>query len=340
MTSAVKVAPARVRLNGLDIGVVNDGNVVLTYNKLDGWHGGAGVRTNFTPRSNEHGSFDGPAYRSELVITIGGNASGPSRAAVAATIHKLTGALGDGQLGVVEVHDPDYGNLSVRARLSDAPQVDWGVASQFVWQIQVTAPDPLKYGDELTWVTDLPKPGSSGLTYPLFGGTGKLEYGTPGEDGRITLINPGTAKAWPVFQVNGPVLGGLSITDVTTGRQIVYAGDVPDEAVLLIIDSANGRASLNGADRSAELTVKQWFAVPPGGAQPITPGVLLENAYLLDLGDDTATLSSPDLVDVGADTALLAASAPELPALTVQFATFGAAGQTGQLSAVIRPAYW
>jgi hypothetical protein len=134
--------------------------------------------------------------------------------------------------------------------------------------VTLVCPDPYKYGPEQQFTTALPAPGASGLTFPLFDGTGLLEFGAPGNSGRITLSNPGTEDAWPTFTVSGPVLGGLSITDVATGRQIVYAGDVPAGANLLVIDAAAGRAYLNGADRTGELTVEAVVARPAGRRRP------------------------------------------------------------------------
>lgn len=157
--------------------------------------------------------------------------------------------------------------------------------------VQLIAPDPFKYGAPyVPTAIGLPSSGG-GLAFPLFDITGKLEFGAPGNSGQVTLLNAGTVDAFPVFTITGPVLGGITLSDTATGRRIVYAGDVPSGATLLIIDSADGTASLNGADRTTELLLKQWWPVPAGGSS------------------------------------------------TVQFATQGAGGQTGTLSASVTPAY-
>jgi hypothetical protein len=44
---------------------------------------------------------------------------------------------------------------------------------------------------------------------------------------------------------------------------------VPDDDVLLIVDSQSGRATLNGADRSGDLTSKQWWPVPRRGSSTV-----------------------------------------------------------------------
>lgn len=163
------------------------------------------------------------------------------------------------------------------------------VVAQF--SVQLVAPDPFKYGVAVPVVTGLPARGSGGMTFPLFDTTGKMEFGAPGVSGQVVLSNPGTAASYPVFTITGPVLGGVVLSDVASGRQIVYAGDVPAGATLLIIDSAAGTALLNGSDRTGELTARQWWAVAPQSSS------------------------------------------------TVQFATLGAGGQTGTLSALCIPTY-
>lgn len=176
-------------------------------------------------------------------------------------------------------------------RLGEVAITRYGSEQAARLSAELIAIDPFKYGDALPLTTGLPAPGAGGLVFPLFQTTGKLEFGAPGTSGQVTLLNPGTAPAYPTFTITGPVLGGVVLTDVASGRRIVYAGDVPAGATLLIIDTATGTATLNGADRTGDLTSKQWWAIAARGSS------------------------------------------------TVQFATLGAGGQAGQLSALVYPTY-
>lgn len=285
------LTPVLLTVDGNDFGT-DDGQVLLVFDKLDGWYSGPGSRTNFTDRPNAHGSFDAPVYRTARVVTVSGWAYSDSRAAVVTAIRRLTGILAEGQAGVVTVDDPDYGTLSITARLTDGPLIGWDSFDHcWTWQFSVTAPDPHKYGIELTASTPLPTPGAGGLVFPLFDVTGLLEFGAPGVRSQIMLSNSGTADTYLLFVVAGAVLGGLTITDVATGRQITYVGDVPFGAVLTI-NPVTGRADLNGADRTGLLTSNEWWPVTAGGSS------------------------------------------------TVQFSTQGVSGQSGTLTASIRPAYW
>lgn len=257
---------ARITVGGLPIGVRDDvTGAEIGFTSLKGWYGSPGARGSFQDRVDGHGSFDSQVYRSARVITVSGWLGGPDRATVAGLLHLLNGVIPEGQLGEFAVDDPDYGNLSAMVRLTGEPDDSWDqLATRADFQVQFTAPDPLKYGPPLSVGTNLPAP-AGGLTFPLFQTTGRLEFGAPGMTGRITVTNPGTAATSLVFTITGPVLGGFVLTDVDSGRRIVYAGDVPSGATALVIDTAYGSAKLNGAERSGELTVKQWWPVPGRG---------------------------------------------------------------------------
>lgn len=303
---------------------------------LSGWDEPPDTRTAFEPRSEADGSHDAPVYDDNRMITFTGVFEAPDRATREATKLTLARLARELKAGATLTGVDEDGAKSVWAKRGPGWK-SGGPVGPYGWryQMQVICPDPYKYGPEQSFVTGLPAAGSGGLVWPKYG-SGVKEYGATGATGRVTLSNPGTEDAWPVFQVVGPVLGGLSITDVASGRRIVYADDVPDGATLLIIDSAAGRATLNGADRTGQLTVKQWFPVPPDGTD-LSPGIPLRDAYLIDLGNDTATLSSPDLVDSGLGYATVTGG--DTVPLEVQFATFGPAGQAGTLTVALRPTY-
>lgn len=270
---------------------VDANGVRWTMTDLTGWDEPPDSRLAFTPRVAANGSFDAPVYDDVRVISWMGLLQAPDRAtreAMKLTLARVARALRDGAdlIG----HD-ESGDFTVHAKRSPG----WKIAPfgplGLQYQAAVTCPDPYKYGPVVTETTNLPTPPPAGLAFPLFTTVGVLDFGLPGDTGQVTLFNPGTTDAFLTFTITGPVLGGFTLTDVSSGRQIAYAGDVATGAVVLIVDSATGRATLNGADRTGELTSKQWWSVPAGGSS------------------------------------------------TVQFATSGASGQTGTLTASMAPAY-
>lgn len=240
----------------------------LWRNSITGWDEPPPVKGGATARSNADGSFDGPVYNDDRVVGWTGSVLAPDRIILAkakATLSQVARALRAGADLVGHMDDGDY---SVRAKRASG----WNVAEMgwLGWQYQavVTCADPYKYGLAVSAVTALPSPGPGGLVFPLFDGTGFLEFGASGNTGQVTLTNVGTAETYETFVVTGPVLGGLVITDVATGRRIVYADDVPMSGVLTI-DPTTGHADLNGADRTGRLTVKQWWNVPDGVASTV-----------------------------------------------------------------------
>lgn len=94
---------------------------------------------------------------------------------------------------------------------------------------------------------------------------GVLDYGSPGSTGIIEVFNLGTAESPPqAFKVTG-YTPSFTITELDTGRRLVYTGAVPNGSEL-VIDPHSGTAKLDGSDRGQLLTVREWVAVPPGGS--------------------------------------------------------------------------
>lgn len=94
--------------------------------------------------------------------------------------------------------------------------------------------------------------------------TGFIEFSDPGDEtGTITLVNPGTADAYPTHRVTGPV-GAAGFEIVTSGRTIRYGRGIPSGSVLTV-DTGAGTAELDGMDASRFLVLREWTPVPPGG---------------------------------------------------------------------------
>lgn len=239
--------------------------VVWKMTSLTGWDEPPDSRENYVSRVGD-GAFDPLIFDDTRVVTWMGLLLAPTRElrqAAKLTLTQLAAALKTGS--DLTGHDEDGDRLVHGYRSPGWKVAPFGPLG-LQYQAVVRCADPYKYGPELSAATGLPTAGTGGLTFPLFKPSGWLSWGTAGLSGQVTLTNAGTEAAWPTFTVTGPVLGGFSITDISTGRQIAYSDDVPDSGVVLIIDAAAGSASLNGADRTGRLTVKQWFPCPADGS--------------------------------------------------------------------------
>src|SRR5690606_10790149 len=139
---------------------------------------------------------------------------------------------------------PDGYVTSAQVRIDAQPLVAWRPGWDYVRaQWQFYAPDPYRYGPTQTQTTGLPMD-AGGLRYPLFtDGAGTeldhLDYGEYGDEGGVTLVNEGSALGWPRFAVAGPAPSGFTLTEMTTGRRLLYVGSIPSGSSVTL-DSATG----------------------------------------------------------------------------------------------------
>jgi hypothetical protein len=135
---------------------------------------------------------------------------------------------------------------------------------KFAYSLDIVAVDPFRYGDADQVTTGLPTPGT-GHTWPM---VWPISWGTPGNPGRLTLTNPGTAVAWPIFQIQGGVQDGFELEEVGTGRVIRF-----DQTVLVgstvELNPRVGTVFVDGVSRSTFLTRRDWFSIPPGGTTQV-----------------------------------------------------------------------
>lgn len=239
----------------------------FTIADLIGWDDLPDSRQQWDPRPNQHGAFDAPVLSGERHIMVAGNCF--SKEQRDRLLRELKRAMTYGphaeQLTVTHAGL----RLSVAARLVrfNATYINWDEGA-WGWQAEWVASDPFRYGQKRMVYTGLPVK-RGGLRYDLYTDgqgttTGYLDYGETSDSGRVTLTNDGTADAWPTFAVRGPAPQGATITNVETGRRIVSTTVIPSGSTLTI-HTAKGTAYLDGADRSGQLTVREWTPVPPEG---------------------------------------------------------------------------
>lgn len=231
---------------------------------VKGWDSGAPMRRDKTERKGGHGSFAEPGKRDERVVSVSGQHQAASRSAAALFVDELNAYLGDGELGLLMVDDVDLGPRRTAVQLL-SPDVAWDKGRNVSFTLDMTAPDPRKYGDPVPVTTGPPVAGG-GLSHPLFGSEtpGVLDFGEPGSDGIATVTNSGTAETFATFTVQGPVPStGFTIKETSTGRRLVYSAAIPSGSQVAL-DSADGSVWLDEvADRSVYLTVREWVRIPP-----------------------------------------------------------------------------
>lgn len=235
------------------------------FEKLIDWYKSPEAKSKLDERPQAHGSFR-PVFdwRGVATPSVEGHFAGASYAEAVAAIDALN-SLAGGQLTTMTVAD-DLRSTSRQVSIRNIDIPDNNGQPLIDFAIDMVAPDPRRYGTEVATPTGLPVPGT-GIAYPI---TFPLAYGTPGADGRVSMQNPGTAESYPTFEVSGALVGGFSLVEVGTGRQIRFVRDIPDGSKV-VINSRTGRAYIDvpANDVSSFLTVTDWWSVPAGGSSVV-----------------------------------------------------------------------
>lgn len=258
--------PARLVLEtGYSVGWAPGSATYLT--GLDGWTSSAPVRRSKAELLNGHGSHAERGWKDERLISASGHHVAASRAAAGAYADQIAAYLGDGERGRFLVEDADLGDRWANVYLAaGGVDVNWSGGVDVGYTVHMLAPDPRKYGTPArSPQTGIPRPGA-GLRFPLFRSpaTGRLDLGRGGYSGMVTLTNTGTADTGPVFTVSGSSVPGFTITQTTTGRRLVYTGEVRSGQTL-VLDSNDGSVTLDGyAPRDTELVVAEWARLDRG----------------------------------------------------------------------------
>lgn len=252
---APRLSHSTITIDDLLLGFELDG-VTWLFTNLKGWTMGSGVDRQSTPRPGQHGDFDTPSYRRSRVITVDGVCIADDADTAELANRRLAALLADGRVGDFSVETP-LGILTAQVRISDTPIDTWLDELAFTWSLQFTAPDWRKYGEPQSADTSLPG-GGTGLAYNL---AYPLDYGDPGNTGRISFTNTGDAATEPTFTVKAPMGVGFEITRVETGQRLRYAHPVGSD---LTIDCAAGTVLEAGQRRERYLTVREWPSVLPG----------------------------------------------------------------------------
>lgn len=233
--------------------------------KITGWDDAPQIRAGVEDRSQQDGGWDGSGFYSPRVITIEGVVVQQSHADAKAVADQLM-ALSPRQSHLLKVDNDAIGLRTATVRVTVGAVLEWIGGEAFTYTLQLTAPDPLKYGHDITNSTTLTTTGGgTGLTYPLayprdYGATGGI---TPG---MLFATNDGTADYWPRIKITGPVTNPV-LTVNETGDSFRFNGTVEDGQTLDVL-CADRRVVLNGyASRRFLAEVSgSWLSIPPGGA--------------------------------------------------------------------------
>lgn len=239
-------------------GLVHDG---WKFSEVVDWYAVTASKADVVERESAHGAFGiGPDYRESAVISVSGEYFGSSPADVLRAVEALKVAFARNQPLTV-TFDDDFRPTSRVVSVRGIQVPDLHGETYFSFVIDMVAPDFRRYGAEVVTTTGLPTSGG-GLDYPI---KYPVEYGVPGDSGRLTVTNLGTENTFPVLEVSGGMSGGFELTDVRTGRVLQYVRAVPLGATV-VIDLRTKQVYQDDVANNVSrwLTRREWWSQPAG----------------------------------------------------------------------------
>lgn len=269
--SILSVKPAW-HVDGWSGNYIDDNGVDWVVYEDRGWFEPVDERVFDSDKPAGHGTYSAPNLDAARVITLTGCARAPDSVAADNARNKFNALCKRGHLFQLLVEEPVVNKVAYVKRAGGSLRNT--KPTQFDFQLILAAPDPQKYGADVSTISvglaqDAPggikwngPAGSTGIQWggPI-GATG-IQYQTGnGVTGVMQLLNEGTGDAPVRFVITGPVTTP-SIVNTGTGATITYSGTV-NAGQTLVIDTGTGEVALDGADRRSFLTAVDFFTLPP-----------------------------------------------------------------------------
>lgn len=229
----------------------------LGFTSLDGWDDLTDDKSPVEERAQGHGAFDTEeAFRSARVMKLVAFVAAADFRAAQRARQELAALFARNRILMRVTDDFSSSWRWVRIARATLPRTS---SNKFSYTIDIVAVDPFRYEDGQPDETGLPTAGT-GHMWPM---TWPIWWGEPGDPGRLTLSNEGTARAWPVFMVHGGTGEGFELEEVGTGRIIRFAQTLLVGSTA-VVNSQDGTVLVDGVSRSTFLTRRDWFSVGPG----------------------------------------------------------------------------
>ncbi|MFF7192037.1 hypothetical protein ACFZAR_44605 [Streptomyces sp. NPDC008222] len=253
----------RADLGSIPLGGVDANGVSWALQSLDGWDSSE-MRSQYTDREADHGSWASPVYLGSRPITLAGTVTAPDRTTLEDALERLRAAasLSDTTLVVYELTQAKQAVV----RRSGKPLMAYVTDRIATYSVMVTAADPRRYSTTLqSGTTGLPTT-SGGLSLPA---TFPITFSAATVSGVINAVNVGTFETRPILTIAGPVTAPsvAALYPDGTVKQMLYSLDLQSGDVLTIDTDAH-TAMLNGnTSRRRFLTVASgWPTIPAGSS--------------------------------------------------------------------------
>lgn len=263
-TPGATLGPVQADLGAVTLGEVDGAGVAWTLGRLDGW-GSPAVRTQYSDRQFDHGSWGAQAFYGPRVLSVGGTITAPSQASLETALEALRDACSIDDT-VLTVYETVPKRLVVRS--TGEVLVDRVTDRIAAWSGMLTAADPRRYSATLQSAsTGLPTT-SGGTTLPI---TLPLTLTAGSVSGQINLTNEGTIATRPTFTMTGPVTTPVISVLYPDGsiRQLSYS-DSLTTGDTLVIDTDAHTAVLNGSVSRRRYLSGTWPEIPPRSTVTVT----------------------------------------------------------------------
>lgn len=249
-----------VSVNGIVMNTVDSSGVQWVLSDLHGW-GSPGSTAQSTPRVRGRGSTMSEAFLKQRTLVGVGAIIVTDPALLTSAIDQLIAAVDLNPFNII-VAEPGLTRNILVQRQDDvlAKKLNAYMAE---FSFQVTAKDPLKYGDLVSYTTLLPS-SSGGRTYPA---TYPITYTGVSNTGVVRVNNTGNTKAPVWLRIDGPVpAGGWTVTHVGQQRSLAAASyPAMNAGDFLTVDMDRKEIlAQNQSPRAGYVTTRGWFSLDPG----------------------------------------------------------------------------
>ena len=238
------------------------------YLDLDGAQFGADVRVARTSRPQAHGSYADNGFEDGVLGTMKGRILASTLAGRAtledALLKCLRSTLGEEGTGTLAWTEPGSGTLrQIRGlQLVDRIHLVADVGATMAFAFQLAAERSTAEGQtETTTSSDALTGTGGGLSFPK-----AFPWSFTGSaGGQVTVVNAGTATAYPVLRIYGAASAPV-ITHAASGKKLTFTGSV-GAGDYLEVDLFERTVKLNGTTNRLNLldiTNSQWFGLGVG----------------------------------------------------------------------------
>jgi len=238
-----------------------------TFAPITGWSGSPSSTIQIEQNPRGHGGFvSSGLYLTPRVITLNGVVVAPDEAGLAAARDRLYSAAAVDRAVKLQLTEGDLSRYcSVYRQDVVLAEADTSTDVMTPWSVQLVAPDPRKFGDDLATSTRLPE-AIGGFTVPF---TVPFTIASTVSAGVCSLTNPGTQRGpvqLRIEPVDGGTLTGPMVTHVGTGLTLVFASSMTlNPGEWLDVDMENRLVLANGqASRAGWVTQPGFSGFEPG----------------------------------------------------------------------------